>query len=313
MPVTTKGITTLSTRKAHRVCRRALGVCGLVALLAGCGVGSSGGNAAVVNGNAIPMEQYASEFQTQRVEAQDSTGYDVCRIKQLAPACSVIKQKALNIVIDNELVREYARKHGLTVTAAESNRQWIEVFKTRFHNQVQVEAAFLKHLGISDSDLRRSLRDDLLQEKVEVAVTSTLSPITSAVRVGQIVAATASELKQVKALIKAGVGFPGIANYLRHTSRSTLGCASTTVLCGDLGWTPDAFIPPDRHALITARDGTILGPYRELHDWLILKAEAHSTHYLMTAKQLFARRQQLFLKWLQVQQRRAKVTRYVAV
>lgn len=312
--VTTEGLATLSNRKAHLVGWRVWALLGLVLVLAGCGGGSGGTSvAAAVNGNNIPMEQYNSELNSLRVQERDAIGYDVCLIKQLASACGIIKQRSLNILIDNELIREYAHKHGLSVSQDESARQWTQVFKVHFHNSTAVEAAFLKHQQISESDIRRSLMADLLQQKVEFDVTQSLSRFSKAVRVGKVVAVGKSELAQVRSLIRSGVGFAGIANYLRHTSRSSLGCASTTVVCGDLGWTPYAFIPPNRRALITARDGSILGPYREQQDWQFLKAEAHSSHYFLTSKQLFTRRQQLFLQWLQRQQKRARITRYVAV
>ena len=72
-------------------------------------------------------------------------------------------------------------------------------------------------------------------------------------------------------------------------------------------------MPSTRHQLITARNGAIVGPIQEQSDWLYFLVQAHNLHYRMTDNQLYARRQQRFVAWIQRQQQQAKVTRNIAV
>jgi hypothetical protein len=119
---------------------RALALSGLALLLAACGsAGAASNPAAVVNGHAIPMEAYNAAFHQERAQQAGIAGYDVCTIKSLAPACSLIKQRSLNDVIDAEIVREYAAQHGITVTPAEDNSRWLGAFRQRFDSRKDVE------------------------------------------------------------------------------------------------------------------------------------------------------------------------------
>ena len=91
------------------------------------------------------------------------------------------------------------------------------------------------------------------------------------------------------------------------------GCSTSANACGDLGWTPDSFVPPYRRQLLSAPVGSIVGPITEQNDSIFFQVEARSPHVKLTPQQLYLLRQQKFAAWVQQQQKRAKVTKYVAV
>lgn len=290
---------------------RAWALVPLVLLVAACGSSTAAQSsaAAVVNGHQIPMEAYNAEFQQQRVSAIDTLGYDPCAIKQLATACKLIKQRSLNNVIKDELEREYAVTHGIQVSPAEDNVRWQQVFQRRFDSRQDVEHAWLRRVGISEADLRRGLHQDLLEQKVIYAVTVHLSQYQPSVRVAQIELTTHGGLQQVEGYLKRHIPFVQVATLALRDDLP--GCTSST--CGDLGWTPDAFVPANRRQLLTVPVGTVIGPIQEQQDWLFLQPEARNPHYKLTSTQMFELRELKFVGWVQRQVKLAKVTKYVAV
>src|SRR5690348_10263595 len=88
--------------------------------LAGCGASTGGSSAAVtVNGQSISMAAYNKEFSYDRVAAEDNYSFDVCSTKKTAPLCAQVKRTALNDLIGNTLVDQYAAKHQISVSNAE--------------------------------------------------------------------------------------------------------------------------------------------------------------------------------------------------
>jgi hypothetical protein len=291
---------------------RAWALPALALLLAACGTAGAAQNqnpAAVVNGHAIPMEAYTAAFHQERAQEVGTTGYDVCTIKSLASACGLIKQRSLNDVIDAELVREYAAHHNISVSASEDSSRWLASFRTRFDGRKDVEHTWLKRVGISEADLRRSLHNDWLAQKVLYAVTAGLSQYQPSINVAQIEAVTKADYKTIQGQLRRGLPFLTVAALAARNK--TAGCTSAP--CGDLGWTADAFVPSSRSSLLTARIGSVIGPIQEPGDWIWFVVEGRNPHLQLTNKQLYALRQLKFVAWLERQQKLAKVTRNVAV
>jgi SurA N-terminal domain len=263
----------------------------------------------VVNGHAVSMEAYNAEFRQQLQAETDSVGVDPCGTKGLEPDCAIVKQRSLNNVIDAELVQEYASAHGISVTAGEDAVRWRQTFQRRFDNRTDVEHAWLRRIGISESDLRRSLHNDLLTQKVIFAVTANLSPYTSAIRLAQLEAISGADLKKIQYYLNRHVPFLSIATVLKRESLPSC----TQAPCGELGWIPTAFVPSNRSRLLTAALGTVVGPIREQLRVLYFYVEGRSNHYKMTTPQLFQLRQLKYASWVQQRQKHAKVTRYIAV
>lgn len=281
----------------------------ILLLLAGCGANGQTSAAAVVNGHTISATAYKNEFTALRIQTANTAGYDACALKQLAASCGLIKERALNTVIDNELIREYAAAHGISVSSQEAARQWAVVYQDRFHDDKAVLRAFLKVQHTTEAELRASLANDELRQKVMYAVTGNLGGMSKAVRLAKFTANKRSILHQVISLIHHGNGLPHVVQYLRSVSGPV--CSETQ--CGDLGWVPYAFIPASRRSLETHPVGFILGPQPDGTQYSAYLVEARDSAYQPTTNQQYLRREQLFIPWLVRQQHRAKVKRYIAI
>jgi hypothetical protein len=292
---------------------RAWALPALLFVVSACGSSNAASppTAAVVNGHEISMEAYTAAFRQERQASIDQVGYDACVIKSLKGACDIIKQRALNDVIDAELVSEYAKNHGITVSPSEDNTRWKAAFLSRFDNRTDVEHAWLRRIGISEADLRRSLHQDWLEQKVIYSVTAGLSQYQPSIRLAQITTVSKRDLTQVQTDLSRHIPFLTVAAAAKRGDIS--GCSTSANACGDLGWTPDSFVPPYRRQLLSAPVGSIVGPITEQNDSIFFQVEARSPHVKLTPQQLYLLRQQKFAAWVQQQQKRAKVTKYVAV
>ncbi len=294
---------------------RAAFVLPAILFIAGCGAGNGSNPAATVNGHDISMAAFNAEVHAERLQTVSSIGYDPCTVKDLAPACQVLKRQSLGVLIGRELVQEYAAAHHITLSAIDISRNWSQVFRTRFDNMKAVEKIFLRQAGETEAQLRASLQSDLLQQKVEYTVTASMPTQVPAIRLAQLVAVGSKELTQVRQAIAAGVPFLRIAANLKKVSAK--GCVQPGTQCGDLGWVPLSLIPANRHPLTTAPAGSVVGPYLDrvgattYHQ--LYYVELRSNHYTLTPQQTVTVRQQLFNAWLQKQESKAKVKRYVAV
>jgi hypothetical protein len=316
-----------------------------VGLVTGCGSSSSNNAAATVNGHDISMADYTAAFHVQRAEAASSAGYDVCSVKDLATPCNILKQQSLEGLIQAELIREYAAKHGISLTQAEIQANWAVVFKARFDSRQDVLRAWLRHIGESEQQLRDSLKADLLRQKVMYSVTSVPATVPG-VRIAHLIAASSDELKLVQGLLQRRTAFGQIVRYLDQNSKSGCGEAnqqqqqqqasqqqssvggisgqptnpdfgSTAIGCGDLGWVPDALLPTKYAQLRTAPVGNVVGPLRTVvvgnpeYDFFLV--ELRDRHYPLTGAQSAFLHVKLFNAWLQQQEARAQVTRYIQV
>jgi hypothetical protein len=261
------------------------------------------------------MAQFTSEVHSERAQQLSQSGYDPCDAKYGAAGCSLIKQQSLNTLIDRELIREYAAKHHITVAAADVQRNWKQIFKSRFNGQQAVLDAFLKRTGQTEADLRASLKNTQLEQIVLGTVTQSMPTIVPAIRVARLVAADKAELQIVRNLLRKGTAFVKVAAYLRKNSPK--GCGQSTQQCGEIGWVPLAFVPSYIGQLKTAPAGSLVGPLRQAVgqqvEYQLYKVEARATQYQMTPSQTYHMRQIVFEQWLQKQQAKAQVKRYVTI
>jgi parvulin-like peptidyl-prolyl isomerase len=253
------------------------------------------------------MGSFHKEVSYKRVVSSDSNGVDVCAIKA-PPLCAALKRDALNTLINNELVREYASGHHITVTDAEFARQWAAIDKAKFHDQPRVVRAYAGRLGWTVADLKASIRQDLLQQKVMFAVTKNMSRYTPAVKVSRIDMPNQKEIKGVQDQLASGQSFQSIAAALNKDKKSL--CHSEGG-CGELGWLPTAFVPAGDKSVLQAKVGTVVGPFPGQQLYELLRVEGKNNHYPMTAQQQYRMRQQLFVQWLNRQVKKASITKHV--
>jgi hypothetical protein len=280
-------------------------------LIAGCGTASlgAGSDAATVNGQHISMAAYKTQVTYKRQLAALGNGdVDPCTVKVDGPICTKIKQTALNDLINEQLISQYASKHHISVSTAEFRAQWAQVMADRFKNNVPVMHAWLKHFGLTEPGLKSMVRSDVLSQKVMYAVTQTGVPAAvPAVRLARIEVQSQAQLKQTRAMLRHQ-SFLQVASLL-STNQSGL-CYQTG--CGDLGWLPDKFLTPAEHRAATAPIGTLIGPLASQQGLTLLRVEGHDPRYHLNPQQQLAWRQGLFTTWLNAERRRAAVHRYVA-
>jgi SurA N-terminal domain len=279
-----------------------------IVLTAGCGATASGSSsaAASVNGHDISMAAYNHQVAFQRISNTDSTGYDVCTIKAWVALCRQLKQTALNTLIDNELVREYAASHHIAVSNADFQARWRQVYKG-FQDSSLIYHAKLAHLHMTDAEYKATLRQSLLQQAVLYLVTQKMPTRIPAVLANRIDVANQKAISGIRARLRSGTSFDTVAAALTRKPKTLchrIGCAP--------GWLPDILIVGPERRAITSPAGTVLGPVRSAGTIELLEVKGHSRTYSLTPAQQLSVRTKLFNRWLGRQRLRASVKRYVA-
>lgn len=280
-------------------------------LLAGCGSGQQSGDAAAkVNGQSIPMSAYNTRIHVLRYDtAAQGSGIDPCDGgKTFAPLCSKLKQEAIDTLVREQLIREYAHQHGISVSSADFNRQWSVIVKTRWHSDPAVVRDYAKSMGITVGDLKDFARQDLLQQEVTYRVTKNMPLYAPQVRLAQIAVATKRDLRTVRLLLKTHSFFQ-VAQFESSNARSL--CVQSTH-CGELGWIPNVFVSAPERAVLRARPGAIVGPIAGQSGYALLLVEGHDRHHPLSAQQALSMRRLLFGHWLDGEEKQASVQRFVA-
>lgn len=288
-------------------------LCAVLALfLAGCGgsSGSSSGKAATVNGHVVSMNAY--KIQLTLLEKQsESTAQAInpCNgSKSLAPFCDQLKKTALTGVINNEIVREYAATHHISISQADFQRQWTVIVNGKFHGNEQVVRAYVKTLGINEDQLKQIDRQQMLQDRVMYDVTKNLSMNAPSVRLSVIQVPSTKALHQVQRELKHQTPFNELAAALSTDPKGL--CRGGQ--CGDRGWFPTELVPQQESSIATTHVGHVAGPFTGQSGYSLVFVEAYDPHHKLKSTQQLAIRQQRFAQWLAVQAQRADVRKYVA-
>jgi hypothetical protein len=251
------------------------------------------------------MATYTRELNLKRY-TDASGGVDVCLPKSMADLCHKLKQTVLDDLIDNEIVHEYARTHGIVISLSDFERQWAQVFSSKFHSNSAVLRDYAKGIGFTVSEVKDAVRDDMLQKAVLYRITRNMQLAGPATALSQVSVGSITELHHVNDLLKKGGSFDAIGRALAGKK----GEACYQQACGTSLVIPDALIPPDQHEILTAQPGKIVGPYSSQTALTLIRVRAHYQKYQFTSDQLYSMRQQQFAAWLAQQVRRADVHRY---
>lgn len=278
--------------------------------VAGCGTPATAQNpAATVNGTDVPMSAYNKELHYQLVQEESNLGLNPCEAKGLGPVCSSVKKTALDTLIGNILIQDYAAKHHILVTQAAIERQWSIVYKQDFHDQHAVLAAYAKRYGLTPADVKQRTADQMLQDAVMISLTRNMPLHAPAVRISKIDVKTQAEADAVKSALAGGQSFAGIAAKLNRTKKSL--CSQTG--CGNTGWLPDAFVPAGDRQVLTARVGSVVGPFQGQQYLEFIQVTGRNPRYALTAQQILRFRQQKMFAWLAAQEKKANIQRNVSV
>lgn len=287
-------------------------ICSAVIAVALVGCGETSHPAATVNGQQISMADYSRWFAYTCSQAADSfQGADICGSGKSDPSGLRHKMQttALNTLIDEELVRQYAAKHHISIPSSQLNAQWQTVYLSKFHRDMPYLKAYAKARGLTANDIKNLVFFDMLQQRVLYDVTKNMPVRVPATHIAQVAATSLQDAQQIRARIAHGAPFMQVARLEAANSKSP--CAQ--VGCGDLGWLPDAFLPAAEKQVATSPANSLVGPFPIQNGAILILVEQHDPAYLLNAKQQYAMRQQvIFPHWLAQQERKADVHRYVA-
>lgn len=278
--------------------------------LTACGTPATAQNpAATVNGTDVSMVAYNKELHFDLVQQESNLGLNPCEAKGMGPVCSSVKKTALDTLIDRVLVQQYAAKHHIAVSPADVQRQWAIIFKQDFHDQPLVLKAYAKRYGLTPADIKQKTADQMLQDAVMISLTRNMPLQAPAVRLSRIDVKTQSEVNAVKAALARGQSFAEIAARLDKAKKSLCGQNG----CGDEGWLPDAFVPAGDSSILTARVGSVVGPFQSQQYFEFIQVTGRNPHYTLTTQQILRFRQQKMVAWLTQQEKQANIQRNVSV
>lgn len=281
----------------------------LMLVMAGCGSGNSSDPAATVNGRDISMTSYDKQVTFLRITS--STGgpaTDPCGAKIFAGLCKQLKQTALENLIGNELTAQYASSHHISVSQSDFDTQWGAYVKSQFHADNAVLKAYAKSVGLTVPDMQTSFRQNMLQQRVLYDVTKSMPTAAPSVRLSRLFVSSPTQLKAVRKQLHSGETFNQVAQGLAGDLHGL--CAQHQ--CGDIGWTPDALIPPAESSILSTSVGKIAGPFAGQAGYSLFYIEGRDAQYAVSSTQQLALRQRKFATWLRIQEKRATVHRYVA-
>jgi hypothetical protein len=253
------------------------------------------------------MAQYKTHFTFRRIGSATNLGLDVCKHPNDG-LCHRLKKTALSDLINIELVREYAKAHGITVSKADIDRQWQVIFARNFGGNPKVVQSYTKRYGITVAGLKTSVRDDLLQQRVMYQVTKNMPLYAPATLLSRILVGTVKGLHAVQKDLRSGVPFLVEAHHL-NTDKKSLCHAQG---CGLTGYLPNALLPQQQQVAATATPGTLLPPFASQGGFTLIAVSGHRSHYHLTVGQQATMRELLFARWLTQQQQHASIKRYVA-
>jgi hypothetical protein len=286
-----------------------LGVLTLAPVLLFSGCGSTSHPAATVNGHDIPMTAFHEQVFYKRQVTVDSGGIDQCQAGSPKAICGQLKASALTDLIDNEIVQEYADKHHISVSQADFNRAWSQIFKVRFQSNPAIVKAFAQRMRVTQADLKARIRQDMLRQAVQNQVVTATFDFAPAIRPASMYALTKKQADAIQAQLRAGTPFLTVAKTLSRDKKS--GCVGAGA-CGDAGWIPIPLLQPYERFLLKERVGVPLGPFRLQQGYEFYLVEGVSQHHPMTTNQQVALRGLAFSKWLGRQEQHSAIKRYAA-
>jgi parvulin-like peptidyl-prolyl isomerase len=269
---------------------------------------SGGDVAAVVNGHNIPMSQFKVLLVATQREYVGQQGVTMAQIES----------QAMNQVIGNEIVREYAAKHNISVPkSAVDSQVSLSVKKAGSRSRYRQELATL---GLTESSYRFLIAQNLLVEKVA----DRLFPLKSA-HVRHILIALQPQGKSTKrTYAQARKIAVGLKEKLSHgasfaaLARKYSDDPGSAAKGGDLGQVfPGQMVPTFDKASFSLplhQYALVKSPYGYHIIEVLSRGPAHIAPGDSQAQQAAqASRQQQFGKWAQAQEKKATIKRLARV
>lgn len=279
------------------------------AALTGCGGGPAGKPLAAVDGSAITAEKY---FLKEKLYGLDIKTYQEA-------------EEFLNLLINDELVLQQAKKEKISFTSGELKEE-MENFAPDYASKETRKA--LKESGIGygawmkdlqEKIMRKKLIEAVMKDKIKIEpdevkdyfwsnLTSFRKP--KMVRARQIVLDSEEKAKQIQQLIMRKQPFDKLAEQYSITSEGKTG--------GDLGYFEAKEMPAFiNNAVFLMKKGQVSGIIKSPYGWHILKVEdiqeAETPKYEDVKQQVYDRyyegkKDEYFNTWMEELRKAAKIT-----
>ena len=202
-------------------------------LLAGCG-SAGGGNAAIVNGQAISLASFDRQVRLVR-DSMVSQGLDPKSAEGKA-TLDQMRADILEQMIDAELMRQGAAKEGISVSDSDVNSRLEQVRKDAGGDEAFKKS--LKEANLTEADFRTLiLRDQIIYERLYDKLAAALPKTAEQVRVRHILLNTEKEASDARSRLAKGEDFAALAKALSLDSGSKDNG-------GDLGFFPRGVLDP---------------------------------------------------------------------
>lgn len=238
---------------------------------------------AKVNGEIITLSELENELAQVREQVKN-----VYLPNEQSDALKVEQKKMLNLLIENKIILQNARKAGIEITPSEINRcleEAIGNMKKNFPDEKAFEEALLER-QTSLAELRRQYKlrieeELIIQRYVEQEVKSKIDVSQNEidayferqreeVRAKHILLKTEEEALAVLAQIKAGADFDKLAKEKSQGPSAEKG--------GDLGYFRDGdMVPEFSDAVFQMKKGEVSGPVKTQFGYHIIKLEDRRT------------------------------------
>lgn len=288
---------------------------------------------AVVNGQAITTQAYQETVAFERFELMRRFGDQVDPQTLITFFQGQLPQQVLEDMIDAVLIEQEAARRNIVVSEEEVQRTIEERFgyfrdlptptpppentdvvtgtadstvvtRSQFEEAFQ---AFLEALrtqaGVSEATYRNIVRQQLLREKLQEAITADLPTSVPQARARHILVETEEEAQQVRERILNGEDFAAVA---KEVSKDP-GSAEQG---GDLGWFPQGQMVPEFDKVVfNLPIGKLSEPVQTPFGYHIIEVLEREENRPLSPEQLEQARQQRFEEWLQEQRTAADIQR----
>ncbi len=253
--------------------------------------------AAVVNGQTITTAAYQRQVELatnylKRNGVDETTDDGKVMIDQM-------KQEVLSQMIDQELINQAAKKQGLSVDSAEVDKSLAEIV-TELGGQSQLDA-WLKTSLFTMDELRQTVREQLIVEKVFNKVAESVSTVSEQIHARHILVGTKEEADAVLARLAKGEDFAAVA------ADASLDDGSKAD-GGDLGFFPKGFMVPEfETAAFALQAGKTSEPIKTQFGYHIINVVERDPARPLDEQMLHANQQEAFATWIESQRKSAKI------
>jgi parvulin-like peptidyl-prolyl isomerase len=264
--------------------------------------GSSGQEvAAIVNGQAIAMATYQAQLQAAIAGYGEQPEVDPESADGQA-ALAALRRQVLEWLIDQALIDQAARREGIAV---DEDLVIAEVERIRREHPDDF-AGWLATNGFTEETFRAHVRSELLGAAMCDRLTAEVGPKMEQVHLRHIVVESEAEARALLNQLRQGSAtFAALAraHSIDEASRAT---------GGDVGFVLRPMLPESLAAVaFAAEPGQLAGPVKTPLGWHVIEVVARDPARDVAPELLQAVRQEMLMRWLELERARAEIVRYV--